>query len=63
MTPPAFSYPFGPGIVVKLVGPLQVGAVQAADGDGQRKADKVKRRKCEIGDGEAGASHVAGLLL
>lgn len=42
---------------------MQVGAVEAADGDCKRKADKVKRRECEIGDGEAGARHVRRLMI
>lgn len=58
-----FSYPFGIGIFVKMLRPLQVGAVKATDGECKRKADEVKRREGEIADGEAGASHSAGFSL
>lgn len=63
VTPSIFSYPFGVGIFVKVLRPLQVGAVEATHGECKRKADKVKRREGEIADGEAGASHAAGLSL
>lgn len=63
VTPSIFSYPFGVGIFVKVLRPLQVGAVKATDGECKGKADEVKRREGEIADGEAGASHAAGLSL
>lgn len=51
------SYPFGLCVIVKVLRPLQVGAVKTADGDGEGKAGEVKRREGVVADGEAGPCH------
>lgn len=55
--------PFGAGILVEMHRTLQVGAVKATDGEGKRKADKVKRREGVIANGKVDASHGAGCSL
>lgn len=57
------TYPLGFGVIVKVLRPLQVGAVKTADGDCQGKTCEMKRCESIVADGEAGFCHVVCALM